>query len=64
MVDGTITYDDRYSPGASEVRVTDANFVFEQTLLNWPAAIEGSAAVGTRTDPAQSRRKLHRCNPD
>lgn len=50
MVDGTITYDDRYSPGASEVRVTDANFVFEQTLLNWQAAIEGSAAVGTRTD--------------
>lgn len=50
LIDGTITYDDHYSPGASEVRIADANFVFEQTLLNWQAAIDGNAAVGARSD--------------
>ena len=51
LVNGTITYDDRYSPGAAEVRVMNANVVFEQTLLDWRVAVDGTAHISAEESP-------------
>ena len=51
FINGTITYDDRYSPGAAEVRVMNANVVFEQTLLDWRVAVDGTAHISAEESP-------------
>ena len=45
LVNGNITYDDRYSPGAREVRITNSNLVLEQRILDWRAALDGTAHI-------------------